>query len=71
MFPAESTLLQAYLTENPLVMVNLCLALLHYDAPQQLRGVVSVYQAQTNNQGLSGGGPGHFPSSLYFQRVTS
>lgn len=68
-FPAENTLLQAYLTENPFVSVELCLGLLHYDAPDQMKEIVLIYEPQANDHGMTGGRTGHFPSSLYFRRV--
>jgi Methyltransferase domain len=68
-FPGETTLLYAYLLDNPHFRVDLCMSMLHYQAPQQLKKLIAKDDPQGNNEGLKSAGGQHFPSSIYLSRV--
>jgi hypothetical protein len=68
-FPNESVLLYAFLLNNPLYRIELCMSMLHYSMPDALKGLVPRYDAQANQLGLRASGGKHFPSSLYLRRV--
>jgi hypothetical protein len=68
-FANESVLLYAFLLDNPLYRIELCMSLLHYAAPDALKRLIPRYDAQANVLGLRAEGGRHFPSSLYLQRV--
>ena len=67
LFPLETSLLRAFLTNNPKIEITACLSQLHYDRPEELRAIFPDYQARSNHEGLADGrGEGlHFPSSLW------
>jgi predicted O-methyltransferase YrrM len=74
----ESTVLHAFLVNNNSFTVRICMSLLHYEAPSEVKALVPVYNPQRNKKGLgvgfSGGpllpeGP-HFPCSLYMEVLT-
>lgn len=68
-FWGESTLLHAYLADNPRVRVLLAASMLHYEASEELAALVPRYRAEPNADGLRAPGsePAHFPSSAYLQ----
>jgi hypothetical protein len=67
-FPLETSLLRAFMINNPAVRVLACMSLLHYDRPDELRRIFPDYEPQESADGLATGGGGpHFPSSLWLQ----
>jgi hypothetical protein len=62
-------LLYAFLLNNPLYRINLCMSMLHYSAPEELTHLMPRYNAQKNQFGLHASGGKHFPSSLFLQRL--
>jgi predicted O-methyltransferase YrrM len=73
---SESSLLRAFLINNPHVQTLFCMSALHYDAPDVLREVFPSYVRREDVNGLELPGTrpftipaGHFPSSLYL-RIT-
>jgi hypothetical protein len=64
-FPSESTLLHAYLINNPKCRIVLSLSMLHYGSPASLAQAFPRYSPQANADGLSSDNEGHFPSSIY------
>jgi Methyltransferase domain len=69
-FPGETTLLYAYLLDNPKFRVDLCMSMLHYKAPTELMKLIPKYDSQGNNDGLISSGGRHYPSSIYLSRVS-
>jgi hypothetical protein len=64
----ESTLLAALLTGNDRLSVLACQSALHHERPDGLARVLPDYRPRATRDGLNvvpGGGPGHFPSSLW------
>jgi hypothetical protein len=70
-FPGETSLLYAFLLNNPAYRIELCLSMLHYQAPEALKALLPDYQPQGNDGGLAAGGGLHFPSAVYLARVAS
>jgi len=68
-FPGETTLLYAYLLDNPHFRVELCMSMLHYEVPEKLKKLIPKYDPQGNNGGLMSSGGRHYPSSIYLSRV--
>jgi hypothetical protein len=68
-FPGETTLLYAYLLDNPNFRVDLCMSMLHYEAPAELKKLIPKYDPQGSNDGLISSGGKHYPSSIYLSRV--
>ncbi len=66
-FPTESTLLHAYLADNPRCRIVLSLSMLHYRAPESLRRAFPRYVPQANDEGLEAGAEGDFPSATYLE----
>jgi predicted O-methyltransferase YrrM len=67
-FPAESTLLHAFLVHNSRVSLAASLSMLHYQRPHDLRLLLPNYVPQANDDGLEvPGSVGHFPSSAYLR----
>lgn len=64
---AETALLQALLTGNPRLGILFSLSMLHYDAPEVLKGVFPAYAPAPGRDGLGPVSPGHFPSSTYLR----
>lgn len=69
-FPGETTLLYAFLLDNPNYHIDLCMSMVHYGAPHELQGLIPRYDPQHNRAGLRIPGGNHFPSSLYLRRLT-
>jgi predicted O-methyltransferase YrrM len=73
----ETSLLRAYLTENPRMRILFCMSQLHYDRPEVLREVFPEYRPASGRDGLTADprgeqgadAPTHFPSSIYLQRL--
>ena len=63
-FPAESTLLHAFLSCNDRYAIAASLSMLHYRAPDKLFALLPSYQRAGDADGLLTS-PGHFPSSTY------
>ena len=68
-FPAETTLLYAFLLNNPMFRIELCLSMLHYEAPDHMKRLIPSYEPQGNDAGLAVGGGKHFPSALYLAKI--
>ena len=66
-FATESTLLHPFLIGNRHYTIRLCLSMLHYERPEELRRLWPNYQPQKNDQGLRASKEGHFPSAIYLQ----
>jgi hypothetical protein len=64
-FNSESTLLHAFLINNPRCRIALSTSMVHYAAPEQLKALFTNYIPQTNSDGLRGPAGGHFPSATY------
>jgi hypothetical protein len=76
-FWSETSLLRAYLTDNPRAKIVFALSMLHYGRQDALKEVFPEYVPQKDVNGLDPPGtpafespPGHFPSSLYFRMVS-
>jgi hypothetical protein len=68
----ETSLVHAFLIDNPKVSIVFCLSLLHYERPAQLKDIFPEYDAEPDVNGMRIGRPfehitQHFPSSLYLQ----
>lgn len=65
----ETSLVLALLTNNPRLSVLCCESALHYERPRQLAEILSDYEPEPNDNGLSPNGrrTGHFPSSLWLR----
>jgi hypothetical protein len=69
-FPAESTLLQAFLTCNPCYAIVLSLSMLHHTRQAELQELLPSYQPMPTDQGLSKKrAKGHFPSATYLRVI--
>lgn len=68
-FWCETTLLHAYLVNNPHVEIKAAMSMLHYEHPEELRKLFPAYQPQGNKDGLSDGGGLHFPSSVFLKTL--
>ncbi len=68
-FPGETTLLYAYLLENPTMRIDLCLSTLHYKAPAAIKAAIRYYDPQKNDAGLRAAGGLHYPSAIYLTKV--
>jgi hypothetical protein len=68
-FPGETSLLYAFLLNNPAYRIELCLSMLHYQAPEALKALLPAYEPQGNDGGLAAGGGVHFPSAVYLARI--
>jgi predicted O-methyltransferase YrrM len=68
-FPGETTLLYAFLLNNPDFRIDLCMSMLHYAAATKLKKLILKYDPQVNNDGLTATGGQHYPSSIYLSRV--
>lgn len=67
-FPLETSLVRAFMINNPAVRVLACMSLLHYDRTDALRRIFPDYEPQESEDGLATGGGGrHFPSSLWLE----
>ncbi|HKU42232.1 MAG TPA: class I SAM-dependent methyltransferase [Polyangiales bacterium] len=69
-FPAESTLLHAFLSCNDRYEICASLSMLHYAAPERLKQLVPNYQRAGDQDGLLTS-PGHFPSATYLQTLVT
>ena len=73
----ETSLLRAYLTENPRTRIVFCMSHLHYDRPDALTRVFPDYRRADDVDGIAAdpaleqGIPErvHFPASIYVERV--
>jgi hypothetical protein len=69
-FWEETTLLLAFLINNPGWTIRASLSMLHYARPAELQKYLPNYRPAKNDHGLGiGDDPGHFPSSTYLQVV--
>lgn len=74
----ETSLLRAYLTDDPRMRILFCMSRLHYDRPEVLREVFPEYCPALGCDGLAADpgteqgadAPTHFPSSICLQRLT-
>ena len=73
-FYNETSLLRAWLTDNPRVEIVFCLSQLHYGRTDGLRAIFPDYQPQPGDGGLVAKGARpfrqdtrHFPSSIYLR----
>jgi predicted O-methyltransferase YrrM len=66
-FPAENTLLHAFLVNNVRCSLAVSLSMLHYACPQELQSALPNYQPAAMQNGLHAAtdGGGHFPSATY------
>lgn len=66
-FPAENTLLHAFLVNNARCSVALSLSMLHYACPRELQSALPNYQPAAMQDGFhaAADGGGHFPSATY------
>ena len=68
LFWTESTLLHAFLACNGRYAVRASLSMLHYAAPDRLKGYLPNYTPAPNRDGLDvPGATGHFPSATYLE----
>jgi predicted O-methyltransferase YrrM len=65
----ESVLLMAALSDNPKMRIRASMSMLHYAHPDQLCELLPHYRPMTNREGLNGSREGHFPSSIYLERM--
>lgn len=67
LFPLETSLLRAFLIDNPRVEIIACLSQLHYDKPDEMQAIFPDYRPQRDQEGLAAGQREglHFPSSLW------
>jgi Methyltransferase domain len=63
-FWRESTLLYAYLLDNPRWRIDVSLSMLHHGAGDDLKRLIPAYHPRPVRDGLAVGS-GHFPSSTY------
>lgn len=68
-FSGETSLLYAFLLNNPTFRIDLCLSMLHYAVPDALRSLLPGYEPQSNDAGLATEGGLHFPSAVYLTRI--
>jgi hypothetical protein len=69
LFPQESTLLYAFLTQNNRVRLAASLSMIHYANPDGLRALIPKYAPRRQIDGLATTEVGHFPSSAWLQTV--
>jgi hypothetical protein len=67
-FPHESVLLHAFLTFNSDFKILASLSMLHYKRQEHLREILNNYVPAIHEYGLRVE-DGHYPSSVYLQRV--
>jgi hypothetical protein len=67
-FNNESVLLQAFLIGNPRYTIRAALSMLHYAAPEALRGYLPNYRSAGNEHGLRRS-DGDFPASTYLEVI--
>jgi hypothetical protein len=67
-FPAESTLLHAFLSCNDRYEICASMSMLHYEAPDRLAALLPSYQRAGGEDGVLTE-PGHFPSATYLRVV--
>lgn len=69
-FPAETTLLHAFLTHNARCAMRVSMSMLHYAAPAELSRLLPNYHPAPQDLGLRRkGSGGHFPSSTYLEMM--
>jgi predicted O-methyltransferase YrrM len=68
-FPQESTIVHAYLADNPRYTIRASLSMLHYARPRELQALFPEYRPAQNADGLQVSPDGHFPSALYLEVV--
>ena len=68
-FWSESTLLQAFLTQNNSCRIDCSMSMLHYAAPDKLKLLLTDYVPQGNENGLKTESGKHFPSAIYLQTI--
>lgn len=70
-FAGESTLLQAFLTNNQRYSIAVSLSMLHHACPQQMQSLLPNYRPAVMNYGLhtSREQSGHFPSATYLSAL--
>jgi predicted O-methyltransferase YrrM len=68
-FPGETSLLYAFLLNNPTFRIDLCLSMLHYAVPDALKALLPNYEPQGNDAGLAAGDGLHFPSAIYLSKM--
>jgi hypothetical protein len=68
-FPGETSLLYAFMLNNPKFRIDLCLSMLHYAAPHAMKKLMPKFEPQENDAGLAASGGRHFPSSIYLVRI--
>lgn len=68
-FHSESTLLQAFLIQNPHFTIRASMSMLHYAKPDELKLLFPRYRPAANDQGLRGTSDpaAHFPTAIYLQ----
>jgi hypothetical protein len=68
-FWLESTMLHAFLINNPGYKIMASLSMLHYSLPGGLKKLIPKYDPEINDNGLKKqpGEGTHFPSALYLQ----
>ncbi len=65
-FAGESTLLHAFLIDNPRYRIAVSLSMLHHACPEEMRAAIPNYRPATMSWGLqTGNGGGHFPTATY------
>ncbi len=65
-FSAETSLLHAFLVNNPGCSIRLSLSMLHHADPARLMTLMPNYRPAANDRGLRAG-EGDFPSSIYLR----
>jgi len=65
----ESALLMASLSDNPRLTIRASLSMLHYAHPGRMHELFPHYRPTSNREGLYASRDGHFPTSIYLERL--
>jgi predicted O-methyltransferase YrrM len=70
-FHSESSLLHAFLIQNPQYTIRASMSMLHYAKPSELKMLFPRYRPTANDHGLrlNADPTAHFPSSIYLQSI--
>lgn len=68
-FWSETTLLYAFLLNNPKYTIRTAMSILHYEYPAALKSMFPGYDPQSNSDGLAGNTGKHFPCSIFLQTL--
>ena len=66
-FWGETTMLYAFLLNNPHYEIKLSMSMLHYQKQNEAKKLLSGYQPKKNQDGLFAPGGEHYPNSIFLQ----